>query len=66
MFVTTQLLHIRSAFTSQLDEQNNKSKLLIRTKINEYLARAETLKEHLNDAKPAKSAVGLTGGGGKK
>ncbi|KAK7019720.1 Vacuolar protein sorting-associated protein 4 [Paramarasmius palmivorus] len=28
-------------------EKNDKSKLLIRTKINEYLARAEMLKEHL-------------------
>ncbi|KAF9466946.1 AAA-domain-containing protein [Collybia nuda] len=47
-------------------ERNDKSKLLIRTKINEYLARAETLKEHLNDAKTVKSPVGLTGNGAKK
>jgi len=47
---------------------------LIRTKINEYLARAETLKEHLTAAgeKRARSAVGVNGatggpgGGGKK
>ncbi|KAF5376885.1 hypothetical protein D9615_007228 [Tricholomella constricta] len=45
-------------------EKNEKSKLLIRTKINEYLARAETLKEHLKASKNSKSAVGVTGGGG--
>ncbi|KAF8060835.1 P-loop containing nucleoside triphosphate hydrolase protein [Lyophyllum atratum] len=43
-------------------EKNEKSKLLIRTKINEYLARAEVLKEHLSTPKNAKSPV-LTGGG---
>jgi len=56
------------------DEKNDKSKLLIRSKINEYLARAETLKQHLTSAgeKRARSAVGAdgtvngTGGGGKK
>jgi len=56
------------------DEKNDKSKLLIRTKINEYLARAETLKAHITSAgeKRARSAVGAdgsvngAGGGGKK
>ena len=56
------------------DEKNDKSKLLIRTKINEYLARAETLKEHIQQAgeKRARKVVGAdgsvngTGGGGKK
>lgn len=45
------------------DEKNDKSKLLIRTKINEYLARAETLKGHLSTAadKKAKNAVGADG-----
>ncbi|RDB24576.1 Vacuolar protein sorting-associated protein 4 [Hypsizygus marmoreus] len=50
-------------------EKNDKSKLLIRTKINEYLERAETLKAHLASAneKHSKNAVGLTSGGiGKK
>ncbi|KAF9261968.1 AAA-domain-containing protein [Marasmius fiardii PR-910] len=55
-------------------EKNDKSKLLIRTKINEYLARAETLKEHLNAQaeKRGKQAMGANGsssgvgGGGKK
>ncbi|KIK66000.1 hypothetical protein GYMLUDRAFT_218784 [Collybiopsis luxurians FD-317 M1] len=45
-------------------EKNEKSKLLIRTKINEYLSRAETLKEHVNsqNEKRGKSAVGVNGG----
>ncbi|KAJ3864674.1 P-loop containing nucleoside triphosphate hydrolase protein [Lentinula novae-zelandiae] len=44
-------------------EKNEKSKLLIRTKINEYLSRAETLKEHMNAQaeKRGKSAVGANG-----
>lgn len=56
------------------DEKNDKSKLLIRSKINEYLARAEVLKTHLTTAgeKKARSAVGAdgsvngAGGGGQK
>lgn len=46
-----------------VDEKNEKSKLLIRTKINEYLARAETLKGHLATAgdRKAKAAVGADG-----
>ena len=59
---------------STVDEKNDKSKLLIRTKINEYLARAETLKAHITSTgeKRARSAVGAdgsvngAGGGGRK
>ncbi|GLB36734.1 putative AAA ATPase family protein [Lyophyllum shimeji] len=47
-------------------EKNEKSKLLIRTKINEYLARAETLKEHLQGQKNAKSPIMAGGGTGVK
>ncbi|KAF7293750.1 AAA-domain-containing protein [Mycena chlorophos] len=50
-------------------EKNEKSRTLIRAKINEYLARAETLKEHLvNGEKNKKAAVanGAGGAGGKK
>ncbi|KAF7306243.1 AAA-domain-containing protein [Mycena indigotica] len=49
-------------------EKNEKSRTLIRAKINEYLARAETLKEHLvNGEKNKKAAVANgAGGGGKK
>lgn len=46
------------------DERNEKSKQLIKAKINEYLGRAETLKEHLMSEKRGKSAVGVNGGGG--
>lgn len=46
-------------------ERNEKSKLLIRSKISEYLGRAELLKEHLTAPKK-KSAVGLSGGTGTK
>ncbi|TFK44629.1 AAA-domain-containing protein [Crucibulum laeve] len=47
-------------------EKNDKSKLLIRTKINEYLSRAETLKEHLMSAgeKRGRNAIGVNGTGG--
>ncbi|KAJ8508631.1 hypothetical protein ONZ45_g9117 [Pleurotus djamor] len=47
-------------------EKNEKSKLLIRTKINEYLQRAETLKEHISSQgeKRARDAIGVNGSGG--
>ncbi|KAF8236954.1 AAA-domain-containing protein [Tricholoma matsutake] len=48
-------------------EKNDKSKLLIRTKINEYLGRAEMLKEHLaGGGSIKKNAIGVTGGGAAK
>jgi len=44
------------------DEKNDKSKQLIRAKINEYLTRAETLKQHLvSGENPKKNAVGANG-----
>ena len=44
-------------------EKNDKAKQLIRGKIEEYIARAETLKEHLSNAedKRAKKAIGANG-----
>lgn len=55
----------RAHLSSHLaDERNEKSKQLIKAKINEYLGRAETLKEHLMSEKRGKSAVGVNGGGG--
>ncbi|KAF8972522.1 AAA-domain-containing protein [Flammula alnicola] len=45
-------------------EKNEKSKQLIKSKINEYLGRAETLKEHLMTEKRGKSAIGVNGSGG--
>ncbi len=56
------------------DEKNERSKKLIKSKFNEYLARAEVLKEHMQskEDKQAKKLVGAngatnggTGGGGK-
>jgi len=48
--------------TDHPDEKNEKSKQLIRSKINEYLTRAETLKQHLAAGeKSKKSAVGANG-----
>ncbi|KAJ6477295.1 AAA-domain-containing protein [Mycena vulgaris] len=51
-------------------EKNEKSRSLIRAKINEYLARAETLKEHLVNGEKNKNAkavvVNGAGGGSKK
>ena len=58
-----------------IDEKNEKSKQLIRSKVTEYIGRAEVLKEHLANAseKKARRAVGAngtsnggTGGGGTK
>ena len=49
--------------TDMPDEKNDKSKQLIRQKIEEYIARAETLKGHLQQAedKTAKRAMGANG-----
>ena len=55
------------------DEKNERSKKLIKSKFNQYLARAEVLKEHIQgkEDKRAKKLVGAnwansgTGGGGK-
>ena len=46
------------------DEKNDKSKDLIKSKINEYLGRAEILKEHLTTERRGRNAVGINGGGG--
>lgn len=48
------------------DEKNEKSRLLIQTKINEYLTRTEVLKEHISSQgeKRSRSAVGVNGSGG--
>ena len=44
------------------DEKNEKSKQLIRSKISEYLARAETLKQHLTRGQKSKhNAAGANG-----
>ena len=49
------------------DEKNERSKALIRTKIEEYLARAEMLKQHIQAAdSKTKRAVGANGAGSKK
>ncbi|CCM03715.1 uncharacterized protein FIBRA_05861 [Fibroporia radiculosa] len=47
-------------------EKNEKSKQLIRSKVVEYLARAETLKDHLTQSqeKAAKKAIGVNGSSG--
>lgn len=48
--------------TDPPDEKNDKSKQLIRSKIDEYLLRAETLKQHLTTGeKGKKNAVGVNG-----
>lgn len=46
------------------DEKNDKSKDLIKSKINEYLGRAEILKEHLTTERRGRNAIGVNGGGG--
>ena len=52
-------------FTQIADEKNEKSKALIKSKVNEYLGRAEMLKNHLAESeKKGKRAVGVTGGSG--
>ena len=46
------------------DEKNDKSKELIKSKINEYLGRAEVLKEHLTTERRGRSVIGVNGGDG--
>jgi vacuolar protein-sorting-associated protein 4 len=49
------------------DEKNDKIKVMIRGKIEEYLGRAETLKNHLTAAdSKTKKAVGANGAGTSK
>ena len=63
----------RLTFHSDIvDEKNEKSKLMIKKKVGEYLERAEKLKDHLSkettkDGKPASAAANgvRTGGKGK-
>jgi hypothetical protein len=47
----------------RIDEKNERSKALIRTKIGEYLGRAEQLKEHISQTseKRARRAIGANG-----
>jgi vacuolar protein-sorting-associated protein 4 len=51
-----------------LDEKNDRSKALIRTKIEEYLNRAEMLKQHIQaqETKSQKKAIGANGSVAKK
>lgn len=58
--------HANHATDVYSDEKNEKSKQLIRSKVAEYLARAETLKDHLSQSqeKRAKKAIGVNGGSG--
>ena len=47
------------------DEKNDKSKELIKSKINDYLGRAEILKEHLSTTeRRGRNAIGVNGGDG--
>ena len=57
-------LHIHQVTSTCLDEKNDKSKELIKSKINEYLGRAEILKEHLSTEKRGRNAIGVNGGDG--
>ena len=67
-------MHAQNTYQT-LDEKNDRSKVLIRTKINEYLTRAEELKNHIQDTEEKRSrkavsangtANGSTGGKGLK
>ena len=46
-----------------LDEKNDRSKVLIRTKINEYLTRAEELKNHIQDTEEKRSRKAVSANG---
>jgi vacuolar protein-sorting-associated protein 4 len=65
-------LRVRVAHSIYLvGEKNEKSKILISMKMNDYLSRAETLKQHIAQAENSKkSIVGangvVNGGAGKK
>ena len=55
----------RHSLTRCAGEKNEKSKELIKSKFNEYLSRAETLKEHLAEKESrGRSAIGANGAGG--
>lgn len=64
-------MYVRFCFSSSkvslciIDEKNDKSKALIKTKIKEYMDRTETLKKHLKSEEKGKSAVGANGGSGE-
>ena len=50
-----------------IDEKNEKSKILIKSKVAEYLERAEMIKEFLkNKEKSTKKAVSANGSGTKE
>lgn len=66
MYVANMLVCWEKSNFLYTDEKNEKSKVLIKTKINEYLTRAETLKDHLTNSseRRGRSAIGINGGGG--
>lgn len=54
-----------TALTAAADEKSDKSKDVVRAKVNEYLARAEQLKEFLEeDKQKPRKAIGATDGEG--
>ena len=63
MCVYHSLASIQCGAEAVSDEKNEKTKLLIRAKIDEYLRRAETLKDHItqSEEKRARKAVGANG-----
>ena len=49
---------------SESDEENDKAKEVIKSKLNELLGRAEILKDHLLTEQRGRSAIGVNGGDG--
>lgn len=54
--------HLTHLDTNRPDEKDDRSKQLIRSKIDEYLARAETLKKHLAPREKPKNKATRTDG----
>ena len=63
MFVCPLSHRVVAPIRYRADEKNERSKILIKAKIGEYLGRAEQLKEHLSQAgeKRARRAMGANG-----
>jgi vacuolar protein-sorting-associated protein 4 len=62
MYVSFKAPEIYVYLDVDVDEKNEKAKVLVRTKIEEYLARAETLKKHLQrDEKKSRKAISADG-----
>jgi hypothetical protein len=66
MYQLSLAICIQDPTDTPIDEKNEKMKGLIRKKAEEYIDRAEKLKEHLNKPEPARVGANGSASGGKK